>query len=520
MNGYPSEHHRGRHDRVVDLGRAAKLGIVGFCLLFLAYAGAQAQVTMSHFPPNPGVLPGGGWEFSNNTTFGDPPPQRAWTNGVYGTPPKGGLRVADPVTINGRAGPLAVTVGRSAGWAAIGGAVGRCLAMANPACAIGSAAYTIYSAYRVTPDGAGGLLWDPGIEEEQVPSYYCQAREGDAASGRSGPSLDQACAASAGAAAWQRNVTTNGVQGVERTTYQVSGCSGSGASRTCTIETRRTYAYPPDMCTICTKDTGWLPAGSRIAGNPSNQPQCPASIDASNPAYNIPAGSPKGFDGRCPTARYNHQPRTPQAVGDLWNDYPPENIPQAIDATKDALKGGFDVPAEPAGITGPGSQTGTPTSSSTTGPNGTTTTQKTPTYTYNYGGSTSNQITYQTTYTTVVTTCAGAGSCSTTTTTETPDAPAPQDPEDPCTANPTRVGCTPMGDAPTGEIPKKTEPALTFESEAVSLAVGCPAPYPLGNGHSFDYGPICEVATIVKPAVVGLGLFSAALMCLMAVRRS
>jgi hypothetical protein len=57
-----------------------------------------------------------------------------------------------------------------------------------------------------------------------------------------------------------------------------------------------------------------------------------------------------------------------------------------------------------------------------------------------------------------------------------------------------------------------------FSAESVALPVACPAPYPLGNGTSFDFVYLCEVATLSRPVVIALAALSAALLCLAAIR--
>lgn len=101
-------------------------------------------------------------------------------------------------------------------------------------------------------------------------------------------------------------------------------------------------------------------------------------------------------------------------------------------------------------LTGPASQTGTPTSSTTTGPTGTVQTTTTPTYNYTYQGDT---ITYNTTNTTVTNTTNTSGQTTTTTTTET----KPQDKSDLCAQYPDIAACAKLGTPTDAEpIPKRT----------------------------------------------------------------
>jgi len=164
---------------------------------------------------------------------------------------------------------------------------------------------------------------------------------------------------------------------------------------------------------------------------------------------------------------------------------------------------------------GPASQSGTPTSSTTTDSTGTKTTTTTPTYTYHYDGDT---ITYDTSST--VQTCVGSNSCSTTTTT-TPASPVDaQDPTDPCTKNPNRVGCMSLGDPPNDQVPK-AQRTLSYSQESIGLPVGCPADVTVQTSRGpqvFSYAKTCDVAATSKPWVLAAAAFTALLIVLAALR--
>lgn len=239
---------------------------------------------------------------------------------------------------------------------------------------------------------------------------------------------------------------------------------------------------------------------------------CPASTDFSNPAYDVAAGGPVGPDGLCPTARYDHVPMSAAQFASLVAAHPPavsdSSLPHAF---KDALASGQTAPGT-ISTTGPASQVGSPTQSTTTDGTGTTTTTTTPTYNYNYGGDTIN-------YTTTVTTTVNNGGTTTTTTT-TPGAPAPQDPNDPCTANPTRAGCQDLGTAPTDAVPKSSK-LLTFADEDPGLPSDCPAPVTfsmLGIQRQISWQPICDAAIAAHPWVLAGGALGALLMVVAALR--
>lgn len=162
--------------------------------------------------------------------------------------------------------------------------------------------------------------------------------------------------------------------------------------------------------------------------------------------------------------------------------------------------------------TGPASQIGTPTSTSTTTPTGTTTTTTTPTYNYTYNG---DKVTYTTTNTTVTNTCTGAGSCTTTNTSTTPAPSTPQDPNDPCTADPNRLGCMQSGTPPTDPAPAPRDVPFSIDPVNFGGQGSCPAPITfaaLGRSYAFEWTPMCNVlVTWVRPVVLVLSVAAAAM---------
>ena len=237
---------------------------------------------------------------------------------------------------------------------------------------------------------------------------------------------------------------------------------------------------------------------------------CPASIDALNPAWSVPAGTAPGADGKCPTGRYNAATAAAIATvieGQLTSH--PAAVAPAVAA--DVLAKGQPIPvAAPRSLTGPSTATKTSTTT-TTAPGGspaTTTTTTTNNYTYNT--STVN-------YTTNITTTGPDG---TTTTTE-PD-PAAEDPDDPCAKNPDTVGCSKLGQ-PTNDKPEWQEKPIVFAEEAVGLPSGCPAPLTIpvsGETISLSFTPICDTAPIVQPVVVAFAAFGCGMLIITQVTRS
>lgn len=464
--------------------RAALLAVA----IFPAAVSAQT-VTLSRFPPNPGVMPGGGFEFKSNSTFADPPPARAWVNGVYGSVP--GAKAVDSLTVRGPAGDLPLRVGKSVSNAAIGMAAAKAAAKALPTVAVGVALWDIWDNIRVRPDGSGGLVEDPGQLPGDLTTVQCSTMVGQATGtptlaknssgtpqGACGPLLSQ--------------VPSNWNTGSAGPAYPVGSMTCSqAASGSCTQ-----VFYVPFMGN----------QSVTLTFGPVVIQQCPAVVDFSDPRYTVPGG-PTGFDGKCPTGRYN-RPLPFQDAANRFAAHPPAD-PSSV--ARDAISRGEEIDATPAGIEGPATQTGTPTTTTTSNPDGTSRTEtKTPSYSYNYGPS---SVTYNTTVTTVVN---NAGNITTTTTT-TNNTPK-QDPEDPCVKNPDTVGCAKM-DQPSGpELEKQDKPvSVTPDSGWGADAGSCPPPITttvLGQPVVIDNSLVCQFMSGIRFAVIGMAGLAAALIFL------
>ncbi|MES2099389.1 MAG: hypothetical protein V4569_06180 [Pseudomonadota bacterium] len=494
----------------------SRWAVVALLALVSVQAVAADTITYSRFPPNPGVMPGGGWQFGPGSTFANPTPPRAWVNGVYGGLPK--AVGTDVVSLLAKGGPMPVTVVGSVGFGAAVGAVGRCVLGMNAACAVGTAAYLAYQQYMrarppsdvpgsVVPNDGEHFDYDPG----QAPAV------GDVDCWTMDPYW-MTCEATAEAAAIKgRNVVNQSdysgsikPQG-EPTATGVKTCVDASH---CTVQTGTVLIYFP---------TGEV-AGNDLKNNSvarttTSGSVCPASIDPFDAQYNVPAGSPIGEDGKCPTARYNHQPKTPGQfqgmadAGQLPHIQPDWSSAPWNQAVPDAFNPGNGT--APADITtsGPASQTGTPTVVTTTNPDGSTvTTTTTPSWQYTYNG---GSVTYQGSTTTTTNTCTGAGSCSTgPTTTTSSGSGTVQDPLDPCTNNPDRVGCLEHGQDPqepdldNEEIPVEVTPQGGWGASDGT----CPAKVQTASLGMVDpYGLFCTYMTGIRFAVIGVAWLIGAL---------
>lgn len=460
-------------------------GLVGL----VALSCQATTITLSQFPPNPGVLPGGGWKFTPGTTFGDPTPPRAWVNGVYGSVPK--AVVTDSLALAGRAGALAVSAAHTVSLGEIAGAVARCMLGGNVICLAGSAAVAAYSAYRIAPKSLvpGSLVDDDELDRDPGMAPTTQTLGGYQASGYPVRAAAQSACNDAA------------------TPYLVGG-------RYASVYTLPTASAPSGMCRVYNSN-GSFHVQVAIYYASYTETGCPASVDPLDGAYSIPAGSPVGSDGKCPTARYNHVGISSADAASVVTAAPP-TFPSTgwNQSLQDALASGQTVSAD-LQTSGPASQTGTPVVSTTVSGSDTTVVTSTPTYSYTYNGDTVTYIEGDTTVTTV------NGVVTSTTTTNTPPA-TNQDPSNPCTLNPTSVGCTELGTPPTDGI-EAEEKSIVFSPVEVNSSASCPAPYVMtirGWSLALDYQVACDIAPIIRLGVLLLAGLSGAFIVVGAVTRS
>lgn len=438
--------------------------------LFLAALAASAPswsaVTLSNFPPNPGVLPGGGWQFTPGTTFANPPPARAWVNGVYGGVPA--AVVTDTMALTGPAGKLTVAVSTAATAASIAKALAGVAGRLYGPLTLGMAAYDLLAASGVR-QGATGAEIDAGTDQVSVSGECWKA--------------DNICFSSP-LSSW---VSWHPVGESYSSTlkYGSSSCTKAG-TWAANCQTR--------LISISTGlDTGGA-IGMQINGSAATVKQCPNITDSLTGQSYVPGSY---SDGKCITGRYDSATEsqvisrvTPAVQADLSA------------SAKAAISSGASIESSPYSITGPASQTGTPTSTTTTGPTGTTTTTATPTYSYTYGG---NTITISTTNTTNVTNVTNEGD--TTTTTETTTTPGNDD-KGMCSLYPDSLACMKPGTPPDAEqIPIDRRPVtITKDPRWAANAGACTrGAIQLTSGVSINlWQPFCDFFALIRGVVVGM----------------
>lgn len=312
--------------------------------------------------------------------------------------------VSMSATVEGRA--VAMTAARSIGWQVLGNAIARGL----PTVAVGSAVYSILQSVRCESNGGtvsgGGYTCDPGQAQQSGQTLtHWRAREWLENSG-SINTVQYGSAAAACAASWADWQAKRAALNPPRETELLGSINPT--SDNCGVGWRErtaggswdTYTAPNanlsiQFYSVTTTGTG-----------------CPAVIDFSNPANNIPAGSPPGADGLCPTPRNQHVVLGPTQVGARIFQYGDPS--RAAEAAGEVTAAGRDMSADagPVNLTGPATSVAPPRVTTTTNPDGSTTTtsqQRQANITYN-----GDSYTYNISNTSVTTAPGGT----TTTTTE------------------------------------------------------------------------------------------------------
>lgn len=398
----------------------------------------------------------------------------------------GEVAVSDAVMLSGPAGNLAISAAARIGVADAAAAM-LSASMLPEALVVGSAAYLALQAYKMYSEDSG-LMSDPGVPSVQA---SCTGRDAPIDGGGTCLSATQWCNMRSGVIGAPSG-SRHSVKGTEPnvacvTEFQPSGPNGDWIQ----------YAYDP-MPSVYTRTDG---------------KKCPMSIDAFNPANNIPEGAAPYSDGTCKTARGHHDPMTPQQGIDRMVQNPSAMDPTAeVGALKRAIEKGETIPVTPTGTSGPAGQPGSPVTTTTTGPAGTSTTVTTETWNYNYSPTT---ITIYEGSTSVTTNPDGTVTGTSTTGVKPPPA---ADQVDPCTANPTRVGCMDAGTPSDVNLNKRDiQVGATPDSGWGASDAACPAPRTvmvLGQAVKVDNSLVCKFMSGIRFAVVGVAGLAAALLFL------
>jgi len=441
--------------------------------------------------PAPAPVAGGGFQWSQPQSgpWSDLSP-RTWAAGGNG------VKAVEGVAVRGAWGSLGATVTEAVSMRGAVLAVTRCAA--NPICILGTqvaimAAKSMMDSYRVKHPG-------------QVPGEIACGFDGcvDVDPGQDPASVVVSC--------WWGFANTEcfggPVAAADNYGCKINRCGGPGSS-VCTA------TADPALQNCVLHYNGTDTYGVQVKKRQGQGSTCPASVDVLDPQYSIPSGSPIGPDGKCPTARYNHKGMTPDQAADaiMASNPPPTPTQPWVDAVSGAVdKGGQQTGPSSITSSGPASITGTPTTTTTTGPDGRPTTKvETPSWTFNYPG---DQITVGTGLQTDTT--PQGGPTSTTTTTTSGGGSPKSDPADPCLANPTRVGCMDIGDPPTDKVPKSNKAVPGFTPDPINLPASCPPPEMVtihGQPQAVSYQPACDAAVKMAPWIKAGAALTALMIC-------
>ncbi len=396
---------------------------------------------------------------------------------TFGTPAGGATRaaaafVSETYRIPGApGGALTVVATRALPWLAIANSAALLYGAWSTGFAIGTAINDAVGDSRLFPRADGWVL-DPGADPSQHLGPCWKP-----------PDVASECFSQPQPAAqFEANLDARG--GAYPIKWTVDSCAVSGSSATCQINCLQVQ---------------YGACGSRtlvVANSPRMSSSCEASFDALDPRYNVPAGAPPGPDGKCRTGRYN-----PIGVADAarrlsdWGSDPATTPQVPKDLIRDILDKGQPISgAQPGGIAGPDSVTGSPTTTTTTPPNGApVTTTATPSWNYTYSPST---ITITQTTTTV-------NNNGTTITTGPAEPAKPAEQKTDCDKKPNSVGCSDLG-APDNTKPTWTEKPMTYTP--VDMPGGSCPPDRNFAFHGWllplHWQPACDAAPVVKVGVL------------------
>lgn len=400
--------------------------------------------------------------------------------------PGGGARAVGGAFITGPGGrtvpaDLAVNFTRRATL----NVAARALSAAVPVLGAGVLIYDVYDALRVKPDGQGGLDWDPGAS--QVPkTQYCAT-------------------------------SSNFMSGVG---YHVQGtfCGGSPAAAGAAICANANLQKPSLACTVVgtgpssaqiRTDLGGYFSYGTINFTTSQALGC-------NPLLNGNAAE-LGPDGLC-ESDYPRQPiEAPFAAEKVLNatdyanslDYEnllrdsiglgPVTIPPAPEAVQEVPASGVPSIAGPVTTT----QHANGTTETATG--------------WNFARDPLRKNTGKWNPTTTTTEKDVNGNpvgTPTTTTTTTPDGEGTTDPNDPCTSDPSRLGCIGAGEVEDMDLPGEERPFQVSTQSGWGASDGaCPAPpvvVVFGRSLTFDNAILCTFLAGIRFALLAVaGLVAA-----------
>lgn len=235
------------------------------------------------------------------------------------------------------------------------------------------------------------------------------------------------------------------------------------------------------------------------------------------PELVCPSGSQDLGNGWCRVSGVDEAPR-PVTDAELEDAIYVDLVARGMgsELARRLIEAGYTPTPDEVTGTGPSSVPGDTITSTTSGPAGQTTSTTHTTHNISYDTNTTNNTTTVTiTNTTTTTTTAPDGTTTTETSTRAPaeggTVPPPEEPKPFCELYPTASACAELGETPDEELEEQSVDVLWDQQGGAAGA--CPAPIQisvLGSQYAVQWTPICQVASGIRPIVIGLAWLSAA----------
>lgn len=418
----------------------------------------------------------------------------------------GEAKIIDMLRAAGPAGDLPLTVSRTVTASSISAGLARVASRVSVPLAVGMTAYDLLKSAGIR-QGSSSAEIDIGNDQvDKVETEYsCHmgsqyASKSNSLSGCAEQIVSKAQANADSklnpAPLWSGNQTRT----VD--TYSLNLCGSSYCWIKSTKQTQERFCSS-GVCApwkntgpLTTNDSNLVEASSKTVTTKS----CPEIIDSLTGQSYVPG---QYSDGKCISGAYSTATES-QVIARVQ----PAVQSDPVTSTRAVLDSGGYIDSEPMSISGPQSQSGTPQTTTVTGPSGQISTTRTPTYNYTYNGDT---ITYNTVNNTTTTQTNTEGQTTTETKTET----EPPDTKQLCDLFPSALACMKVGDIPEPDkLPENVKAVAPGRHSAWSYNSGqCP-----NRTIDFSFGvsvnilqPFCDFFVILKGVILSIFSLASAL---------
>lgn len=417
-----------------------------------------------------------------------------------------GARVIDLIRVSGPAGDLPLTVTRTVTASSISAGLARVAARSSLPLSVGMMAYDLLKSSGIR-QGASSAEMDIGTDQvDNVETEYsCHMGSQYISKSNSLSGCAEQIVAKAQANAdsklnppplWSGNQTQTVYA------YSLNSCGSSSCWITSTQQTQERFCSS-GVCApwkntgpLTTVNSNLVEASYKSVTNRS----CPRVIDPLTGQSYVPG---QYSDGKCISGVYS-----PVTELQVISRLQPAVQSDPVNSTRAVLDSGGYIDSESMSVSGPQSQTGTPQTTSVTGPSGQVSTTRTPTYNYTYNGDT---VTYNITNNTITTKTNTEGESTTETKTET----EPPDTKGLCDLFPSALACMKVGDIPEPDkLPENVKVVAPGRHSAWSYNSGqCP-----NRTIDFSFGvsvnilqPFCDFFVILKGVILSIFSLASAL---------